>query len=178
MSPTERWEPEYSVKLMTTSAIQPYGLPLRQTGMKIKGMWNQLSIRAVRAFLQIPRENYAICCKTRHLPPRWCPESIWANIPSLLCGTNRAYFLILCASLCIWRHLHRKDLVELLRICIVKLHDVVIHTLRANLKLWNKRWCCFLRCAISLVCWFPPFFGGSILHVTDQKVRPWASDCW
>lgn len=38
MSPTERWKPEYSVMLMTTSAIQPYGLPLRQTEMKIKGM--------------------------------------------------------------------------------------------------------------------------------------------
>lgn len=143
MSPTERWKPEYCVKLMSTSAIQPYGLPLRQTEMKMKGMWNQLSIKAVRAFLQILWGHYAICCKTRHLPPRWCPESMWANTSSLFCVPNRAYFFILCAWLCIWRHLHRKDLVELLWICIVKLHDVVIYTLRANLKLWSKRRCCF-----------------------------------
>lgn len=38
MSLTERWKPEHCVKLMTTAAIQPYGLPLRQTEMKIKGM--------------------------------------------------------------------------------------------------------------------------------------------
>lgn len=38
MSPTERWKHEHGVKLMTSSAIQPHGLPLRQTAMKIKGM--------------------------------------------------------------------------------------------------------------------------------------------
>lgn len=93
MSPPERWKPEDCVRLMSTSAIQPYGLPLRQTEMKMKGMWNQLSIKAVRAFLQILRRNYAICCKTRHLPPRWCSESMWANTSSLFCVPNRAYFL-------------------------------------------------------------------------------------
>lgn len=88
-------------------------------------MLNQLSIKAFRAFLQILQENYAICCKTKHLSPRWCSESVWANTPSMLCVTNCAYFLFTMLHFMRLRtfslYMVRKDDY----ICIVKPSDVV-----------------------------------------------------